>query len=436
MFDAYSFLFSNEIFLSTLKVLYYFSWVFIPVALVYLAWGLWVDYRRALFFAKQNYILLEIKVPKDVFKSPRATEFFIAGLYQTVGEKNWFEKYWEGKVRAWFSLEIVSIEGAIHFYVWTRKSFQNTIEANLYSQYPGIEIHEVPDYTLPVSYDPEKVTLWASEFELTKVDAFPIKTYIDYGMDKDPKEEYKIDPLTPLIEFLGGLGKGHQVWIQILVRSHKPEEKDTSKTWANAKIWKTLRPKDIWDRWEKKDVRWKESAKEEIDKIIAGAKGEKGPDGKIIPGTGRQLTEVERDTVTAISRSVSKTGFDAGIRAVYVASKDVFSPSNLGGIIGGITHFNSHLNGFRPTRGSDERYSNVFLVWKKRSEKKRNGEKQEMLDAYKRRAYFHRPYQRPHFILNTEELATLYHFPGGVSTTPTLPRIESRKAEAPSNIPV
>lgn len=436
MFNAFIDFFTGPIGQTTLKYLIYSSYVWIPAIIIYIAWQLWVVYVRAYFQAKQTHLLLEVKLPREIYKSPKAAEFFIASLYQTSGEKNWFEKYWEGKVRPHFSLEITSIDGEVRFFIWTRKGFKSNIEANLYSQYPGIEIVQVEDYTLPVSYDPDKLTFWVSEFDLTKDDVFPIKTYVDYGMDKDPKEEFKIDPMTPLIEFLGNLDPRHQIWIQIIVRSHKPEEKDPSKTWANAKIFQTFRPKDIWDRWEKKDLRWKEAAKTEVEKIIAGTKGEKDKEGKLIPGTGRQLTDVEKETINALNRSISKSGFDVGIRAIYFAPKDIFDPSNLGGIIGGITHFNSQLNGFKPARGSDERYSNVFLAWMKRSDKARNEEKQEKLDAYKRRAYYYTPFISPHFILNTEELATLFHFPGVVSATPSVNRIESKKAEAPSNLPV
>ncbi|KND47618.1 MAG: hypothetical protein AB201_01645 [Parcubacteria bacterium C7867-006] len=428
--------FANSNFLLTFKLLYYSAYVLVPFALVYIAWEVWVAYVRALFFAKTSMIVLEIKLPKDIFKSPKAMEFCIQSLHQLAGEKNWFEKFWQGKVRAWTSLEIASIDGGVHFFIWIRKSMKNVLEANLYSQYPGIEIYEVPDYTLPTSYNPEVNSIWASEFDLTGADVFPIKTYIDYGMDKDPDEEYKIDPMTPLIEFLGSLGRGQQAWIQILIRAHVAEEKDPSKTWSNAKIWTTLRPKDIWDRWAKKDFRWKEAAQVEIDKIITKAKGEKGPDGKIIPGTGRQLTDVEKETVTALARSVSKKGFDVGMRAIYIAPKDIWSPDNIGGIIGGITHFNSHLNGFKPARGIDERFSNIFIAWKTRSLKKRESEKQYLLDAYKHRGYFYGPFKSPHFVLNTEELATLFHLPGGVSTTPTFTRIDSKKSQAPTNLPV
>ncbi|MFZ2620911.1 MAG: hypothetical protein WAX85_00560 [Minisyncoccia bacterium] len=416
MFEPYIKFFADENVRSTLKFLYYASYILVPAALILIICDLWINYRRALFFAKQTYVLLEIKLPREIFKSPRAMEFCIAGMYQLVGEKNWYEKYWKGQVRSSSSLEIVSIDGAVHFFIWIKNGMKSQVEANLYSQYPGIEIHEIPDYTIPFNYNPETHGFWASEFELTKPDPFPIKTYVDYGMEKDPKEEFKIDPLTPFIEFIGSLPRGSQVWLQIIIRAHKAEDKDPE---GGGKL---------------VDLRWQKGAQKEIDDIIKNAKGEKGPDDKYIPGTGRQLTEVEKETISALARSVSKNGFDVGMRTIYAAPKDVFDASNIGGIIGGITHFNSHLNGFRPTRGSEEKYK--YFVWMSRSNKKRNKERQEMLDAYKRRSYFYSPHKRPYFVLNTEELATIFHFPGGVSTTPTFSRIESRKAEAPPDLPV
>lgn len=418
MWDAFLQIIISDFFIG-LKIVYYLAYIWLPAFLIIVFFEIHLQYNREKYFAKQNYVLLEIKVPKEIFKSPKAMEFCIAGMYNTVGEKNWYEKWWKGQTRASFSMEIVSIDGGIHFFIRTRIGFKNQIEGNLYSQYPGIEIHEVPDYTLPFRYNKETQTLWASEFKLKKPDAFPIKTYVDYGMDDNPKEEHKIDPLTPFIEFIGSLSRGNQVWLQIIVRAHKaedPDPKDSSKLI---------------------DLKWEKAAQKEIDDIIAKAKGEKDKDDKIIPGTGRQLTEVEKETISALARSVSKPGFDVGMRLIYTAPKDVFVIQNLAGIIGGITHFNSHLNGFVPTNGSEERHKHTLLAWKKRSESKRNWERQDMLDAYKRREFFYKPHKRKEFmVLNTEELATIFHLPGGVSTTPTFSRIGSKKAEAPSNLPV
>ena len=415
MFGFLTTIFQNKSILIAINALYHTFFIWFPFLVFILLVDLWVQYRHALFFQSLTFTLLEVKLPRDIFKSPQAVEFFISNLYSTLGEGNWYEKWWKGQVRAWYSLEIVSIDGAVHFFIWTRSGSKKQIESNLYSQFPGIEIYEVDDYTLPIVFDPEKNNIFATEFDLTSKDYFPIKTYIDYGLDKEQEEEYKIDPLTPLIEAMGSLSKGNQAWLQIIIRAHVKEDKDP-KTGQMV------------------DMKWKKGAEQEIKDMMEKAKGEKGDDGKILPGTNRGLTDVERDTIKALGRSVSKNGFDVGMRMVYFGNKDVFDMSNVGGLVGGVMHFNSSLNGFKPARGVAAKYK--WFPWKDRPIQKINREKQRLLDAYKRRAYFYKPYKKPHFVLNTEELATLFHFPGNVSTTPTFSRIESRKAEAPANIPI
>jgi hypothetical protein len=64
------------------------------------------------------------------------------------------------------------------------------------------------------------------------------------------------------------------------------------------------------------------------------------------------------------------------------------------------------------------------------------------LTEYKLRRYFYSPWKgkkfhgsKP-FVLNAEELATIYHFPGSVSSTPTLEKIPSLKSKAPANLPI
>ncbi|MCX6703169.1 MAG: hypothetical protein NTV02_00560 [Candidatus Zambryskibacteria bacterium] len=376
----------------------------------YWLWNLWLVYRRTLFFAATTHVLLEIKLPKEIFKSPKAMEFLFNALYQTGGEGNWYDIYIKGKTRPWYSLELCSIDGKLHFFIWTRKDFKNLIEANLYSQYPGIEIYEVPDYTVPVYFDPSIHNAFAAEFELAKADSFPIKTYSDYGMDKDPKEEYKIDPMTPLVEFLASsLGTGQNAWVQILIRAHKPENWNADK---GAYV----------------DTRWLLGAADEVKKIRDKTKPAEGET------AAQKLTEIELDTISAIERSVTKPGFDVGIRAIYVAPKEIFSPAVGAGIIAGFRHYNSgNLNSFKPVRNPD---ATVSFPWQDRKKKKRNKLKTELLDAYKNRGYFYNEFTTPHFVLNTESLATIFHLPSGIGTTSALERIGSRKAEAPSNLPL
>ncbi|MCK5027223.1 MAG: hypothetical protein KAS07_02295, partial [Candidatus Pacebacteria bacterium] len=64
------------------------------------------------------------------------------------------------------------------------------------------------------------------------------------------------------------------------------------------------------------------------------------------------------------------------------------------------------------------------------------GLKQNLFNAYKRREYFYPKGKFKPFVLNSEELATIYHFPGMVAETPTFGRIESRRGEPPTNLPI
>ena len=417
----------NIYILETLKVLFYTSFVWFPALLIFAIWEIWLIYKRSIWLSDSNpkeakrSILLEIKAPKDVFKSPKAMEFFINGLYKTDDEDTNYNIYWNGQLRPNFSLEIVSIDGTVHFYVRCPRWLKPPIESNLYSQYPGIEVFEVPDYTLPVKYDPDTQGLWGTEFKLRKEDVFPIKTYVDFGMDKDPKEELKIDPLTPFIEYIGQWGRGHQMWLQILVRAHKNEHPD---------------PTDP-----KKDLRWGEEAKKQVEKIINEARGEHDKDKKLIPGTSRLTTEDEKQTIEAIARKQSKNAYDVGMRFIYTAPKDVFVVSNLTGAVGALMNFShaSNLNGLSTDRATGSKHvKTIYEFWPFSLKKKKdvNDEKKAILDAYKHRGYFYNEYKQPYFILNSEELATLFHLPGQVSSTPTYERIEAKKAEAPANLPV
>ena len=415
----------------TIRFVFDFAPIWAPLLFGYAGWRGWMRFRRAKFLAEQEPVLLEIKVPREVSKSPAAMEMALNSLYATGGEGNVVEKYWKGGVRPWFSLELVSLEGRVKFFIWTWKGSVKNIQNNIYAQYPKTEVVEVPDYTLAFLYDPDVADLYAAEFGLTKPDPYPIKTYIDYGLDKDPKEEFKIDPIAPVLEYLGGLGKGEQAWIQIIVRAHKKEDSKGGSFFDNFKSIEDVL--DIWkktsEHFEKTD-KWKDAVKTEIktiiDKRTLKGKSEDGKEGPIM------FTDLEKDMVSALQRSVTKLGFDAGIRAIYVAEKDYFNKAHKGALNGVLAQYNtSHLNGFKKMRGTGFDYP-IQDPFNTRLPKM----KREMFDAYRLRSFFHPPHKRKPFVLNVEELATIFHFPGGVVETPTFGRIESQKAEPPMNLPI
>ncbi|MEK7129098.1 MAG: hypothetical protein AAB858_01985, partial [Patescibacteria group bacterium] len=61
--------------------------------------------------------------------------------------------------------------------------------------------------------------------------------------------------------------------------------------------------------------------------------------------------------------------------------------------------------------------------------------KMNIFNLYRKRAFYKQNNRVP-LTFSAEELATIYHFPGGVSTTPSFARIETRKSEPPANLPV
>lgn len=386
------------------------------------------SYRRAAFLKKMEFTLVEIRIPRNIDKSPLAMELVLQALHQPFKPTNRYEQITKGKVNSWFSLEMVSTEGAVHFYIYTPKEYVKLITTHLYSQYPDVEVHEAKDYVtrVPFGRDKQEWDLHAAEFILSKADPYPIKTYVDYGLDKlDLKEEFKIDPMTVVLEYLGSIGRGQHAWLQIIIQAHeerykgKPKDRDWQK-FLSEQWWKI--GSEDWMKfvtnnyWTPPTQDWKKEA----DKLIEELK-KKG---------GEKLSAVQRKEIEAMERSTMKHGFDVGIRAMYVARKDKYDGSNIAGLMGIMKQFSSvELNGFKDNNVTkidkkQEIYTDADLLKAKK----------KMFDKYLRRGFFYEK-GKP-FVLNTEELATIFHFPGRVSATPTFSRIESRKAEPPSNLPI
>jgi hypothetical protein len=382
-------------------------------------WPLWVNYVRSYRFINLKQGVFEIKLPKETFKSPRAMELFLHALHNT-SDGGALKMFWLGESRPWYSLELASIEGQVKFYIWGEEGRQIGLMAALYAQFPGIEVRQVEDYTKNTFYDPKTMKVWAAEFVLNKKEPYPIKTYVDYGLEDDPKEELKVDPLVPGLESLASVGANQQMWIQIVLRSHKSEDK---------------KPGILF----KKHDAWKDGALAEIDKImqrdpktkIAGKKDE--ATGRVIPPT---LSDADKEQIAGLSRKITKLPFDVGIRCLYIAKKENFdTPFGIGSLISFFKTFNTeNLNGFKPN--GDRWTPWLDAPWKDFHDIRRDRFSREGMLAFKMRSFWFPPFAHKPLVLNTEEIATIYHFPGSVAGTPTLERVPSKKGEAPANLPV
>lgn len=378
----------------------------VVIVLGIIVWKIRLLYINVKYISKMEWVMLEIRVPREIHRSPQAMELVLEAMYQTY-PGHWYDVYIKGIVRSWFSLEIISIEGKIYFLMYIPKFYEDLIKSQIYSQYPRVEINEVPDYTrmIPSYQKGCRFDLFGYEFGTKKHYSWPIKTYIDYKLDRDVgtlEDIEKIDPLSTLLEFIGSIGPGEQIWIQILLQASNKD-------------------------WRKKCTELISDLKSRFSRV--GAEEE----GRLL------VTRDIQDAIDKIDRKRSKVGFDCGIRGLYIADKNSFNISTRVALRGVLNAFGSQsLNSFRRPLST-----NLEWPWKRIMKFRVTWRKERIFKAYQQRAFFYFPYwlyfwpfsPKP-FVLNSEEIATVYHFPGMVTETPTFKRIEFKKSEPPSDLPV
>ncbi len=386
-----------------------FAPIWLPIFLGIAFVKLWMTYVRANFINSQEYVLLELRLPQRVEKSPLAMEAVLAAMHHKTGESSFINRWVIGKVRPYFSLEMVSLGGKVHYFIWMRENFRRLIESNLYAEFPGIEISEAPDYTRMTRFDLDEINVHGCDFELVEPDPLPIKTYVDYGLDKDPKEVNKVDPMAHILEFLASAKSHEQIWIQILIRMNRAEKKKPGEYFAF--------------------MDWKQEARMLIASIRANPEEtEERTDGTTI----KKLSDGQKEKIKAIERSISKLAFDTIIRGIYISEADKFDGGMIPGLLSTFKQFNSEtLNGFKPTRYN----MTLDYPWQDFQGIRENRFRYKVFDAYRRRAGFYSPYKTRPNVLNTEELASIFHLPGEGVTTPTLQRVPSQRRDAPANLP-
>jgi hypothetical protein len=237
-------------------------------------------------------------------------------------------------------------------------------------------------------------------------------------MDKDPKEENKVDPIANVLELLGQVGPGEHYWFQIIIKARKADE------WYGF--------------YDTKHDTYKDSAKNEIQKIMANAavrakdvlKASEVIDGKM----NALLTDGEKRRIDALERAVTKPTFECGLRVLYIAKKENFRGINIPPLIQFMSVFSGNgneVNRMHVTRG----LAFFDYPWQDFHEIRKTIIKKLLFFYYRHRAYFYVPYDQAPVFLNIEELATIWHFPGSSIKTPGLNRVPSRQAEAPTNLP-
>lgn len=393
--------------------------IWLPVALFLIFYTKWMEMIGLKYYLNRGRATLRIKMPEEILKSPEAMEVVLSQIHNTANPDNLMQTYLDGKRPLTFAFEIVSIGGEVRFYVNVpRKQTKDAFEANMYSQYPGIEIVEEPvDYAAEIPLDTDEYEWFSAHMGKKKDGQLPLKTYIDYGLQAMPKEEEKIDPITPTIEVLSSIKPHERLYIQYICTSYREESFKNGQLFPDGKD-------------------WKDTVSETISAILQRDPKTKKPIGDDTEERQArpQISEGEGKFVSAIERIMNKYMYKTGIRWVYITKKgapfnsDLFNP-----VIRSFSQFDSGGNAIGVRWRTDFDYKDLFPGGKKKA---LAALKRQELKEYKLRKYFPKGSSDVPKMFSVEELATIFHLPGRVAITPGLGRIPSRRSEAPPNLPV
>jgi len=393
-------------------------------------------WRVDCWFAKQKKVTLEIKLPKEILKPIRAMEAVMASIHGTCFHPpDWWENWIDGQVQLSVDFEIASINGEPHFFVRCGSSYRDGVEASIYSQYPEAEIHEVDDYTkyVPQNIPNKDWDMWASDYRLLKDDHYPIKTYTQFETEHEVKEEKRVDPVAELLEMMAKVKEGEQFWIQICASPTASDWTTDFSAWMKKGL-------ELRDKLAKRPevTKQKPIIQEAAEILITGkVAGEEEKPAEIIPPE-MKLTPGEREIVAALEAKLGKPLFDTFIRFIYLGKRDIWFKPNFRLAF---SFFNAYvtlnLNGPIPLgKTLTKIHKSWFLPINLIRDRRHYLRCRKIFKNYIRRFSPFWPRSGGTFKLNTEELASLFHFPGQVvAPAPGVPRVEAKKAGVPPELP-
>lgn len=361
----------------------WYVWIPMVAILGYLTWR---NYKQDTAPEDNyDYVLLLLEVPRDNDKKELSAEQLFASLHGILRDRQ--ELKMSGGVQEHLSFEIASVGGQIRFYVRVPKHLQNFVEGQIYAQYPTVQIKEaVDDYAATANKHPVTAI---DELVLTDNEYFPIKTF----------QTFDVDPLAGITAALTKLGGSYEeIWVQILVRPIADSwQQDSAKfiskykngfgsyTTSGAWIWFLQALQALWQPPE-------------------------GGEGKTVT---KEMSDRDKLRISEAEKKSQKLGYKVKIRLAYLGSDQNSARIQMNAVASAFKQFNStSLNGFKlASKPSYERSD---------------------LKAYTDRVF---P-DGTGFILNIEELASVFHLPHMNVDTPNVVWASSKTAEPPTTLPI
>jgi hypothetical protein len=284
-----------------------------------------------------------------------------------------------------FSFEIVGAQGLIHFYAVVPVALVDVVKQAVISAYPTSALDEVAEQNIFSPIGKISGTL-GGELTLKESYAYPIATY----------EEVKRDAIQGVLNALSSLDKDDGAGIQILIRPANPNWRKIAGGLANSKR-SGSSPKAGSSR-----------ALSVLNQIAGNTPSESGGDSKE-----KKVSHLDQNISDAMEEKLRYPGFEVLIRVVASSNISSRAQTILRSIVSSFALYDSPgKNGFKYTVAKDmERFVTAYIL-----------------------RFF--PPENDKSILNSVELATLFHFPDRFNIpTSQLERQSSKQVDGPRNMP-
>ncbi len=360
-------------------ILQWYVWVPVVILLGYLTWR---NNRQVDVLREVESELLILEIPRANDKSELAAEQMFASLHGILRDAR--ELKINDGYQEHLSFEIASVGGQIQFYVWTPRALRNFVESQIYSQYPTVQIRTATaDYT---AHEQQHNVVYTAEVVLAESEFLPIKTF----------QSFEVDPLAGITGTLAKLeDTDDEIWIQILVRPVADDWHKASDAWV-----KRVRGGGFFGEAFHPKARW-------FSQFLMALW--QPPEGNMTTVT--ELSDRDKTRIAEAEKKAAKLGYQVKIRVAYLGDSTTDARLRMQAIIGTFKQYNStNLNGFTMSHDSFRK---------------------EDLNRYKLRLFADRG-----FLLNIEEMASVFHLPHTNVETPNIVWASNKTAEPPNRLPV
>jgi hypothetical protein len=344
----------------------------------------------------QKKVML-VTLPKEAQLKEKAAEVTVSKIHELIGVAETFYSALSGlKARGglkdWFlgagkefAFDLIVHNGKIAFYIITPTEWQQFFEQQIHAQYPMAQVEEVVDYNI---FSPQGVVRGAT-LRFARPYFFPIKTY----------KKSESDLLNALTQALSKIASGDGAGIQLILRP-------APKGWGSygLKVAKQLQEgKSL------SDITGGVGFLKFLGGVLSFLQTKKTEEGSKEPA--KPLSQTEQEMIKGIEEKASKAAFEANINIIASAPNQQTADVYLGNIINAFSQYNIYNfgNEFRKIYPNINKLVTRFVF-------------RYFSDANK-------------IILNTEELASIFHFPTPYIETPNILWLVARKAPAPLDMP-